>query len=88
MEGNNAPGKVNLNQVVEIISSYARHNTIAASDLPQLMADVYRALAGAGQRPALVQEQRRPAVPIRRSVGTEVVVCLECGYRARTWASA
>ena len=83
MEGNDAPGKVNLRQVVEIVSSYVRHNTIAADDLPRVIADVYRALVG-GEQPAPVQEPQRPAVPIRRSVGPEEVVCLECGHRART----
>ena len=83
MEGNDAPGKVNLRQVVEIVSSYVRHNTIAADDLRRVIADVYRALAG-GEQPAPVQEPQRPAVPIRRSVGPEEVVCLECGHRART----
>jgi predicted transcriptional regulator len=48
MEGNDAPGKVNLNQIVEIVSSYVRQTTIAADDLPRLIADVYRALAGGG----------------------------------------
>lgn len=83
MEGNDAPGKVNLRQVVEIVSSYVRHNTIAADDLPRVIADVYRALAG-GEQPTPVQEPQGPAVPIRRSVGPEEVVCLECGHRART----
>jgi predicted transcriptional regulator len=83
MEGNDAPRKVNFHLVMEIVSSYVRNNTIAADDLPRLIADVYRALAG-GEQPATGQEQRRPAVPIRRSVGPEAVVCLECGYRART----
>ena len=81
MEGNEAPRKVNLHQVVEIVSSYVRHNTIPADDLPRVIADVYRALAGGGQ-PAPVQEPLRPAVPIRRSVASEFVICLECGHRA------
>jgi predicted transcriptional regulator len=68
---------------VEIVSSYVRHNTIAAGDLPRVIAEVYRALAG-GEQPAPVQEPQRPAVPMRRSVGPEEVVCLECGHRART----
>jgi predicted transcriptional regulator len=83
MEDNDAPGKVNLNQVAEIISSYVRHTTVAADDLPRVIADVYRALAGVGQ-PAALPESRRPAVPIRRSVAPEFVLCLKCGHRART----
>jgi predicted transcriptional regulator len=83
MEGNDTRGKVNLSQVAEIISSYVRHNTIAAADLPRLIADVYRALAGGGQ-PARLPASLRPAVPTRGSVAPEFVVCLECGFRART----
>src|SRR5215813_9829250 len=30
------------------------------------------------------QAPPKPAVPIRRSVGRDYVICLECGYRART----
>jgi predicted transcriptional regulator len=83
MEDNDAPGKANLNQVAEIISSYVRHTTVAAADLPRVIADVYRALAGSGQA-AELSEPRRPAVPIRHSIAPEFVVCLECGLRART----
>jgi len=49
----------------------------------RLIADVHRALAGVGQ-PEPVQEKRRPAVSIRYSVRPEFVICLECGFRART----
>lgn len=49
MEGNAASGKVDLNQVMEIVSNYARYNRIAAEELSRLIAEVYRALAGVGQ---------------------------------------
>jgi len=83
MAGSDAPENGILRQVVAIVTSYVRHNATAAADLPRLIADVYRTLAGIGQ-PATGQEERRPAVPIRRSVGPEFVVCLECGFRGRT----
>jgi predicted transcriptional regulator len=83
MEGNDASEKVNLNQVVEIVSSYVRQNTIAPEELPRLIASVYRALAGVGQAAPPPPEPRQPAVPIRRSVQPEYVVCLECGFRAK-----
>jgi predicted transcriptional regulator len=61
MEGNDASEKVNLNQVVEIVSSYVRQNTIATEELPRLIADVYRALAGVRQ-PMHMREPRMPSV--------------------------
>src|SRR5690348_13026991 len=48
-----------------------------------LIVEVHRALAGLGRAPP-VQEPLTPAVPIRRSVQRDYVICLECGYRART----
>ena len=83
MEDNDGPHKVNLNQIVEIVSSYVRQTTIAADDLPRVIADVYRAFAG-GEEPAPLPASLRPAVPIRHSIAPEFVVCLECGLRART----
>ena len=68
MEGNDVLGKINLHQVAEIVSSYVRQTTIAADDLPRVIADVYRALAGGGQ-PAPLSAPQMPAVPIRHSVG-------------------
>jgi predicted transcriptional regulator len=76
MEGNDGSHKVNLHLAVEIVSSYVRNNIIAADDLPRLIADVYRALAGGGQS-APLPASLRPAVPIRRSVAPEFVVCLD-----------
>ena len=83
MEGNGASGKVNLNHVTQIVSSYVRHNMIAADELPRLISEVYRTLENLGRGPPQ-PEPPKPAVPIRRSVADEYVVCLECGFRARS----
>jgi predicted transcriptional regulator len=76
------PPKVDLDQVAEIVSSYVRHHQIAPDQLARLIVEVHRALAGLG-RATPAQEPREPAVPIRRSVQQDYVVCLECGYRAQ-----
>jgi hypothetical protein len=68
--------------VAEIVSSYVRHHQIAADQLAGLIVEVHRALAGLG-RPPPAQEPPTPAVPIRRSVRQDYVVCLECGFRAQ-----
>jgi predicted transcriptional regulator len=76
------PPGVDPNQVAEIVSSYVRHHKIAADQLAGLIVEVHRALAGLGRAPP-VQEPPRPAVPIRRSVQQDYIVCLECGFRAQ-----
>jgi len=81
------PLRVDPNQVAEIVSSYVRHHKIAADQLAGLIVEVHRALAGLGRAPP-VQEPPRPAVPIRRSVQQDYIVCLECGFRAADAAPA
>jgi predicted transcriptional regulator len=76
------PPRVDPNQVAEIVSSYVRHHKIAADQLAGLIVEVHRALAGLGRAPP-AQEPPRPAVPIRRSVQQDYIVCLECGFRAQ-----
>jgi predicted transcriptional regulator len=76
------PG-IDLDQVVLIVSSYVRHHQIAPDQLLTLIVNVHRALTGLGRSPP-VQEPLRPAVPLRRSVQQDYVVCLECGYRAQS----
>lgn len=82
MEGNDASGKVNFDLVAEIVSSYVRHNMIAADELPRLISEVHRALESLGRSASRREEPPKPAVPIRRSVAEEYVVCLECGFRS------
>ena len=76
------PPGVNLRHVAEIVSSYVRHHAVEPDQLSGLIVDVHRALASLG-RAIPVQEPQRPAVPIRRSVQRDYVICLECGFRGK-----
>jgi len=69
-------------QVVRIVGSYLRHHGSEPHLLAALIVEVHRALAGVGRTTA-VHGPLRPAVPIRRSVQQDYVVCLECGFRGR-----
>jgi predicted transcriptional regulator len=82
MEGSDTSRRVTL--VAEIVSSYMRYNRIASEDLPRLIIEVHRALESLGRGPPQPDEPPKPAVPIRRSITEEYVVCLECGFRARS----
>jgi predicted transcriptional regulator len=70
-------------QVTEIVAAYVRRNAIAPSELPALIQEVSRSLAGLGQAPAAPPASLTPAVPIRRSVGAEAITCLDCGRKAK-----
>ena len=74
---------VNRNQTAKIVGSYLRHHTVGASDLPNLITSVHRALSEVG-RPSPSEELLTPAVSVRQSVRADYVVCLDCGYRGKT----
>jgi predicted transcriptional regulator len=82
MAEQDSPPRVDPYQVAEIVSSYVRHHQIAADQLAGSIVEVHRALASLG-RPPPAQEPPTPAVPIRRSVRQDYVVCLECGFCAQ-----
>jgi predicted transcriptional regulator len=76
--------KVDPSLVAEIVSSYVAQNSIGVDQLAGLIATVHRTLSVLGTNaPAPLVEALTPAVPIRRSVQPDHVVCLECGFRGQ-----
>ncbi|HYG88436.1 MAG TPA: MucR family transcriptional regulator [Azospirillum sp.] len=69
-----------------IVSAYAANNSVARNDLPTLIQNVFSALDRLGKAPIEVvpAEAQKPAVPIRRSVTPDYIVCLECGKTQKT----
>ena len=77
--------KVDRALVVAIVRGYVAKNEMAADQLGGLITTVHRALSNVGMTvPPPVAQALTPAVPIRRSVQQDHVVCLECGFRGKT----
>src|SRR5712692_7261747 len=74
---------IDLHLVAKIVGSYISHNSIATSDLPNLIVIVRQSLAKLGQL-LEVPMISSPAVPLNRSYGRDFVACLECGWRGMT----
>jgi len=72
-----------LAPVTKIITSYVGHHTLAADQLSALIVLVDQTIRQLGTAPP-PQAARSPAVPIKRSVQHNYVVCLECGFRGKT----
>jgi predicted transcriptional regulator len=66
-----------------IVAAYVRRNQIASDQLATLISTVHQAIAGLGKPAAETEGDRTPAVPLRRSVHRDYVVCLECGLRGQ-----
>ena len=68
--------------VTKIIASYVSHHNVSPEQIPELISSVHRTFDGLG-KPAEPQGALIPAVPVRRSVQRDAVVCLECGWKGK-----
>ena len=74
-----------IEMTADIVSAYVGNNTVAAADLPNLIQSVHRALAGVSAGVETVEAApKEPAVPIRRSITPDHLVCLEDGRKFKS----
>ena len=68
----------------EIVASFVGNNAVATSDLPTLIASVFQSLSAVGQaEPEKAAEAPTPAVPIKKSVQQDFIICLEDGKKLK-----
>jgi predicted transcriptional regulator len=82
MNDNDPPGG-NLALTAEIVSAYVANHAIAPADLPNLITSVLRSLNDVGRVEEAAPEKPEPAVPIKKSVGQDFIVCLEDGKKMK-----
>ena len=75
------PAPINRELTENIVAAYFRRNQVASDQLGELISTVHHALVSLGKTATEPEGERTPAVPIRRSVHRDYVVCLECGWR-------
>lgn len=69
----------------EIVSAYVSNNPVVASDLPAVIHDVFDALSKASSRMGQPDnEELKPAIPVKKSVTPEYIVCLEDGKKFKS----
>ena len=70
----------------EIVSAYVSNNPVSTHDLTVLIGDVYAALqrTSAGIAPEPLPEPLKPAVPVKKSVTPDYIVCLEDGKKFKS----
>ena len=71
-----------VRMAAEIVSAYVSHNALPAGQVPEAIRAVYTSLSEAKSGEALA-EAPVPAVPIRKSITPEYLVCLEDGKKLR-----
>jgi predicted transcriptional regulator len=67
----------------EIVAAHVSNNTVATADLPQLIEQVYKTLSHVGKGGEAAPDKPTPAVPIKKSVTPDYIICLEDGKRLK-----
>lgn len=74
-----------IDMTADIVSAYVGHNTVAPDELPGLINRVFSALSdaafGAAGGSGLKEE---PAVPVRKSITPDYLICLEDGKKFKS----
>jgi predicted transcriptional regulator len=69
--------------VTDIVAAHLSNNNVPSAELPQLIRDVYQALAAASGGGPLPASRPDPAVPVKKSVTPDYIVCLEDGKKLK-----
>ena len=70
----------------DIVSAYVSNNTVSSAEIPALISQVYSALMRVcnGAAVGAPAEPLQPAVPLKRSITPEYLVCLEDGKKFKS----
>ena len=72
-----------LEMTTDIISAHAANNAVPSAELPELIRSVFEKLSDLTNPPVDVAEELRPAVPIKKSVTDDYIICLEDGKKLK-----
>ena len=69
----------------DIVSAYVSNNSVASGELPTLIKDVFGALSRVSSgEPVAAAEAAKPAVPVKKSITPDYIVCLEDGKQFKS----
>lgn len=85
MHQEDGPADDYVSLTCDIVSAYVGYNSLAAGELPGLIVAVHGVLAGlAGRSLEPDAPPLTPAVPIKRSIQQDYLVCLEDGKKFKS----
>ena len=77
------PSSELLRMTADVVAAYVRNNPLATSDLPGIISTVHTSLADISRNGGAAAAPLQPAVPIRKSVTPDFIVCLEDGKKLK-----
>jgi len=74
-----------IGMTADIVAAYVGANSVEANDLPALIQSVHRAMTNvASGADAVEAAPKEPAVPIKKSITADFLVCLEDGRKFKS----
>ena len=67
----------------DIVAAHIARNGVSTETLPDLIRSVHRSLLNTTNPPAPIAEKPQPAVPVKKSVFPDYIVCLEDGKKLK-----
>lgn len=82
---NHTPMSVrDVSVAADIVAAYVSNNSVPVAQLSTLIADVHQALQGLRADTEIVSAPQIPAVPVKKSIHPDYLVCLEDGRRFKS----
>ena len=73
-----------LKLAAEVVAAYVSNNPIPVSEVPAMIKSVHSTLGGlVGTTPGETLTAQKPAVPLKRSVTPDYIICLEDGKKLK-----
>ena len=83
MDEQNAQSEMLITLTSDIVVAHVSNNSVAVSDLPVLIKNVYGALSSLSDAPVVPEVKLEPAVSVRSSIKPDYIVCLEDGKKLK-----
>ncbi len=73
-----------LGLTAQIVAAHVSNNTVTHEALPGLIHEIYKTLSGMGREaPLVLAEKPQPAVPAKKSIFPDYIICLEDGKKLK-----
>lgn len=81
------PDQINREELLalttDIVSAYVSNNTLGTGEISGLIEQVFKTLSGVTADGGHAADRPQPAVPIKRSITPEYLICLEDGKKLK-----
>jgi predicted transcriptional regulator len=85
MSDNSGESSSFIELTANIVSAYVSNNPVPTADIPALIGQIHSALQRiSGGQAAAPAEPQKPAVPVKRSINPDHIVCLEDGLKFKS----